>query len=416
MSNQLIDPHGTGTQAVDASATQNAISRSLRRAAREARKPPTLLASGGGGLMARKGRRVFNLAIIASFILMVLAPLIGSSAYWGLIASDQYSTEVKFALRNAEQTVGVLAGGGPASPLQQLQDAQIVVNYLTSRALIEALDRDLNLRRVYSYGDFLSRLSSDASIEELEKYWKKRIDVHVDRMSGVITADVRAYTPDDSLAIARRLTTLSEEMVNEITGRARRDALTLAQTELERSQQRLTEATDAMRAERDAEGVLDADKAAEAVNKVITALRLEKSRIEQELAAQTGALSTAPQVRILNAKLANIEKEIADYSKQIAGVSSRASLADRLGRLSRTQVELDVARQRYGVAVVAYENARVETESKRSYLNAFLKPSLAQKATYPRRWWEWFIIVAPSCMAWLLVFGLMLAVRDNMAT
>ena len=86
-----------------------------------------------------------------------------------------------------------------------------------------------------------------------------------------------------------------------------------------------------------------------------------------------------------------------------------------MGLLSQKQIELDLARQQYAQWSAIYENARVDLDTQHAYLVTSLRPTLAQKSTYPRRWWEWSIIVFPSLIGWAILAALAFLVRDNMA-
>lgn len=395
------------------------VSRSLRRAARAARAPVSIV-SGGGGARLRKGDRAFRLGIIISFVVMFVVPLFGESVYWGLIASKQYSTEIKFAIRAGQSSpldaLGGLFGLGAS---QQGQDTQIVADYIRSRSMVEELEKNINIRTIFSYrnADYFSRFDPKDTLEELEKYWRKRVDVKVERISGIIYVDVRAFTPADSLSIGNQILGLSEALVNGLSTRSRRDALGDSRTELDRAERRLKAATDAMRDVRNAEGVLDAKAAAEALDKVVATLRLERAKLEQDLASQSNPSIDSPPARVLRARIAAISGQIDDYNRQIAGVQNRAggSMADRLGQLSRQQVELDLARQQYAQAAAIFQNARVNLETQQAYLVTSMRPTIAQDSTYPRRWWEWSIVVIPSLILWAIAAALAFLVRDNMA-
>ena len=405
----------------DAGLKAKSIAQALRRAANKSRGPARVI-TGGGGFQARRGDRAFRLGVLASFAAIVVAPFLVASIYWGLIATRQYVTETKFALRAGEATsLDLLSGGGGGSPAsQQMQDAQVLVNFIRSRSMVEALDRKIGLRAMFSRAgvDYFSSFDPDDPIEELEKYWKRRIDASIDIMSGIISVHVRAFTPQDSLMISQNVAEYSERLVNEMSTRARRDALALARSELTRAEQQLKNATAAMRDARNAEGVLDAPAAADALNKVITSLRLELARTEEDLALHGDAETLdSPQARLLTARVQSLKSQIDDYSTQIAGGGEKGadSLAQRAGVLSRHQIELSLAQQRYGVAASAFENARVDLETQRAYLISFLRPTLAEKSLYPRRWIEWAIIVAPTSIGWLALVAVAFLVRDHMA-
>ncbi|MBG0799045.1 hypothetical protein IYX23_15350 [Methylocystis sp. L43] len=417
----LAEPERGPLSPQDASFKAKSISRALRRAANKSRAPTSVIA-GGGGFQARRGDRAFRLGVLASFAAFVVAPLLVASIYWGLIASKQYVTETKFALRAGEaSSLDLLSGGAMGSQAsQQMQDAQVLVNFIRSRSMVEALDRKVGLRAMFSRSgvDYFSSFDPEDSVEELEKYWKRRIDASIDMMSGIISVNVRAFTPRDSLAIAQNVTELSERLVNELSTRSRRDALAQARTELTRAEEQLKNATASMRDARNAEGVLDAPAAAEAVNKLITSLRLELAQTQEDLALHSdSATSDSPQARLLTARVQSLKSQIDEYSTQIAGGGEKGqgSLAQRAGVLSVHQIELDLAQQRYALAASMFENARVDLETQRAYLVSFLRPTLAEKSLYPRRWIEWAIIVAPATIGWLALVAVAFLVRDHMA-
>jgi capsular polysaccharide transport system permease protein len=400
-----------------------AIARGLRRASRQARTP-SVIVKGGAGFRARKGDRAFRLGVISSFIAFVIAPFLVASIYWGLIASDQYSTQMKFTIHAGEKSpldsLGGMIGGGMLGGGAGSQDTQIVADFIRSRAMVDALQDSLNLKRIYSYpeADYFSRFNPSKPVEDLEKYWRKRVDVKVESLSGIVAVDVRAFTPEDSRALGTKILELSEKLVNDISMRARRDAVTQAKIELARAEDELQATTATMRDTRNSEGVLDAGAAAEAIDRIVGALKLELSKLEQDLASQGDAGENSPQSRVLQSRAGALKAQIADYNKQIASLgkaSGGPSMADRMSTLSRKQIDLDLARQRYAMAAAIYENARVDLETQHSYLAVSLRPSLAEKAMYPRRWWEWSIIVLPAIVGWALLVAIAFLVRDHMA-
>jgi capsular polysaccharide transport system permease protein len=121
-------------------------------------------------------------------------------------------------------------------------------------------------------------------------------------------------------------------------------------------------------------------------------------------------------VRVLNSRIQILQDQIAKYASQIADKNQGGeSLADRKSALDLKQTDLSIAMQRYIIASAAFENARVDLETQKAYLSAFIKPMLAVKATYPRRWWEWFLIAGPALLVWTLLTAVAYLVRDYMA-
>ncbi|GAC1553165.1 MAG: hypothetical protein NVS2B5_11380 [Beijerinckiaceae bacterium] len=396
-----------------------AIGRALTRAAREARAPVRIV-SGGTGFRGRRSDRLFLLSLLASFVAVVVLPILVVGFYYALLASGQYATEARFSLRSGEASVldalGGLAGGGGS---QRAQDTQIIAGFVRSRAMIESLEREINLRQLFSRAevDYFSRLEETIPIEDFVRYWRKMVDTKIDPLSGIVTLEVRAFTADDSLMLTNRILAICEKLVNDLSQRSRRDALQQAQKELGRAEAQLKGATAGMREARDSEGVLDATASAEAVNKVITTLRLELARAQQQIAGQGGSVSAdAPQVRVLNSRIQTLEQQIGKYENQLADRHQGGeSLADSKSHLDLKQTEISVALQRYVLASASFETARVDLETQHAYLVSFLKPMLAVKATYPKRWWSWALIAVPTLLGWVMLAAAAFLIRDHMA-
>lgn len=405
--------------AVDGQTKAAAIARALRRAARQARQPASIV-SGGVGFRRSRKDRLFTLGLIASAVTIVLLPMLVIGVYYGLIASDQYATETRFSLRNGEpglsDMLGGLTGGGGS---QQTQDSQIIIDYARSRTIVESLEKEVDLRQIFSPEgvDYFSRFKKHKPIEELVRYWRKRVDAYYEKASGIMTLEVRAFTPEDSLMLAQRVLEHCEKLVNDLSQRSRRDALAQAELELQRAQTQLKGATADMREAQNSQGVLDATVEAQALNKIVTMLRIDLVKAQQQIAGQGAAvLSDAPQVRVLNARVQTLQDQINKYASQIADKNQGGeSMADRKRALDLNQTELAVAMQRYVMASVAFENARLDLETQKTYLAPFIKPMLATRPTYPKRWWNWFLISGPAFLAWALLAGSAFLIRDHMA-
>jgi len=342
------------------------VSQSLREAAREARAPRARWMPFRYVHMPM--RRNFAFWLVASFIAVVVLPVFGSGLYLALLSSNQYASEVRFAVRGGERSpFDALSGVLGAAGSEYFQDALIVTTYLRGRQAIDDINKIVDLRQAFSRpeADFLSRFDPKDSIEELVWYWRWRTDISIDSLSGVITVVVRAFTPQDSLDIANQVIAVSEKLVNDLSERSRRDALRQAQVELARAEAGLQEKISAMRNLRNSEGVLDADKAAEAMIKMLAEMRLERVGLEQEYAVQVRKVAPeTPHLRVLAARIASVKEPI-----------------ERL-------------------------------EAQMTRLATFLKPVLAQEALYPKRWWIWSIILLGGLALWAAGVGVAVLVRN----
>lgn len=361
-------------------------------------------------------------AAIVGFILMVIIPWVVSAIYLFVIASDQYSTEVSFAVRGGQSTVLESVGSNMAatSAALAIQDSMILADYVQSRTLVEDLQKRLDLRRMYSRPgiDYLWRFNPKNSIEDLVHYWKHRSEVSIDPMSGIVTIVVTAFTPKDSYDIAEGVIASSEDLVNKLTERARADALKQGQDELSRSEKRLEEKASALRAARESDGVFDPAQQAIMLTGTIKELRLELAGLEQSYAARLQTISPdAPQMKYTKVQIKTTREEIEKLEAQLAGADSKSpsgssTVSSAMSNIDKAVLERTIAQQQYASASIAHARARVDAESQQMYLSTSVKPVMPDTALYPRRGWIWSAIAACSLVLWASCFGLAIFFRN----
>lgn len=359
----------------------------------------------------------FRIPVWPSFLVVVFIPCLIATIYFAFIASGQFTSEMRFSVRAGEKVSMDLASG---SAMTQGQDTLIVRDYLNSRGLVEELDKRIGLRRLFSRPeiDTLSRFDPDAPIEELLRYWQQKASSTIDQTSGVVTIDVRAFTAEDAHLLARTVLELSEALVNDMSRRAREDLLAQSEAELHRAEARLKKARLAYQDLRNEQGILDPRKQAEAISKVMSELRMERMRMQNELATTGQSLSPqAPQIQVLRARLAAADEQIAELQHKLTGDSASAepTIASSITRFDALDTEHKVAQSQYGSAAGALERARMNAERQSLYLAAFVEPLLPQEARYPRRFWAILGFIVGASLLWGGGIAIATVVRDHMA-
>jgi len=252
-------------------------------------------------------RRHFPVRLL-SFVVVVLVPAGLAAVYYFLIAADQYVAEFRFALRTVEpvrtEIGGILQGSVAPSPIGV--DSYAVVQYLGSRDVIDDLGKSLDLREMFSRpeADWLARLQLPVSIEELVRYWKGQVDAFYDITNGTIVVRAHAFTPDDALRLAQAILASAEQLVNDLSARARHDTLSNSEKEVRRAERRLKTALARLREFRDREGIIDPRKTADATQALAGRIRDEIVRADTELSTVKHYMrADAPSVRMLEARI-----------------------------------------------------------------------------------------------------------------
>lgn len=400
------------------------VAKALGEAARRARFSTKRRKSmTSGGFRARRGERLFKLLRFWSFILVFVVPTVLGAIYFGLIASDQYTAEARFTVRGglppAIDSIGSLTG---APSILIIQDTQIIINYIESRALVETLQKEVDVEALYqrSSVDYFSRLETDLPIEKVVKYWKKHIELSVQMPAGIVVFTVKAFTPKDAVKIADAALASSEDLVNRMNDQMRNDAVSLANAESRRSLDHLAIARADLEKARNSEGMLSAEEQSSALTGLMTKLRGEMIKMQQDYDSQRRYVrADAPQLRSLQSKIQAANGELAKLQAQATDAKSAADgtsrvLSGSMSRLDYANLESEIAEKIYAGSLAAVEHAKLASETKLMYINTFVKPVAAEEAKYPRRGLD-ILLVALACFAlWGAIVGALAVARTNL--
>lgn len=329
-----------------------------------------------------------------SFVGLALIPSLVCVVYFAFVASDQYTSEARFSVRaGAQSPLDTISDITGLAAMQQAQDSFIVADYINSRAIVDKLEARVGLRELYSHSDidYISRFNKSKPIESLERYWRWKVSTSIENPSGIVTVDVRAFSPQDAFNIANAVVALSEAEVNELNARAERDLVAQAEREVKRWEKRMRQARDALRDFRNSTGVIDPRAQADSINTLIDQIKSDRIKMEQELSVVSKSLTNqAPQIKDLKSRIQAANDQI---EKLRAKLTTRnpskggETISRMLIKYDRLELARKVVEKQYTSALAALEGARVSAERRRLYLNAFVKPTLPQEPSEPKRFW-----------------------------
>ncbi len=357
--------------------------------------------------------------LLRSFCLFVLLPTLIGGIYFGVIASDRYVSEARYAIRTGAQAPGggflenVLGAGSPATSTRQ--DAEIVRDYILSRDMLEALEKRIDVRAHYGSPevDWLSRLSADASEEDLLEYFQDRVEVIIDAEANISNLRVRAFDRETARTIAQHLLDLSERLVNEMSERITKDTLRFARRELDRTETQVLLAATALTRFRKVRRSIDPGRETEAVLSIITELETQLAGTRADLIeARSIMRDKSPQVRNLQTRVAALARQVAEQRHRLTNADS-TDLTSLIERYQPLVLEQELAKQRYGSALTSLEAARAEAQRQQRYLIAFVSPRLPDEATEPRRAWMVATVFAFAFLIYAIGGLVWSAIKDH---
>ncbi len=362
------------------------------------------------------------------FLFIVVAPVVLSSIYYYQYASPQYVTEAHYIIRGAEKSpsdmLGMLTGmpGSSASAGESL----IARDYVLSRQFLNQSKTHINIREMFSRDeiDWWSSLRPDliayllnpeekVSEEDVLDYWQNNIiNISYDSNSGISVLEITAFTPEDTVKIAKEVLDKALLFVNNLSNNSRSDTLKLANAELQAAKLELDDLREKIRKYGDKEQIVIPQQRVLADQGIITELRMQLAGLETELTRLNSFMQpTSPEVRTMRAKVSSLKRQI---KKQVARSKGKRKTVTRVIQKTNTfKSELLFAEQIYLAALSAYRVARLEANRKQQYLDIIVQPQLPDESLKPEKLMSILSVFFTSFMLWGILSLLLATIKDH---
>ena len=362
--------------------------------------------------------------LILSAVLMVVLPSLAAGLYYAMIASDQYAVETRFAVRGPEgiaapDILGMFTG--VAASGSTLTDSYILMDYIHSKEMLIKLKDVLDVRKIYNHpnADLLAAYSDvEAPNEEFLEYWKKNVRVGFDTSSRVLNLEVRTFSPEDSLALSKAIIDLSEKLVNELSDRARKDAVETARLEVARMEDRLRRSSEALRTFREKTQEIDPALSAQANLQRLSALESQLNEARARLASQRTFMNdSAPPIQVTLAQIEALEQQVTSERAKLGKGSEEQTVKGTLsGAVEDYQgllLEQEFAQKALVAALSSLERARATADQQQRYLGTFVPPRAPEAALYPKRIQDTLIFFLLALVLWAIGVLIAYAIRDH---
>ncbi|WP_414600872.1 capsule biosynthesis protein [Actinobacillus porcinus] len=350
--------------------------------------------------------------------LTVFLPTLFSTIYFGLFASDVYISESSFVVRSPKNQAsltgfGALLQGTGFSRSQD--DAYTVREYIQSRTALSQLEEEIPVKDFYSTkGDFLSRFNTfglSGSEEEFYRYFKDRISVDLDSVSGITTLRVRAFDSSEGQVINQKLLNLGEQLINRLNERARKDTMEYAEQAVADAEHNVKEAGAALTEYRIKNNIFDLPAQSGVQLTLISTLKAELVRVETQLAQLQSMTPDNPQVEALLTRQKSLKKEINEQSKLLSGRGN--SVATQSADYQRLVLANELATQQLAAAMTSLQNTRSESDRQQLYLEVVNQPSQPDWAAEPHRLYNILSTLIIGLMLYGVLSLLIASIREH---
>jgi capsular polysaccharide transport system permease protein len=340
------------------------------------------------------------------FTFAVILPSILAGLYLFLVAAPQYYSETRFMLRGQQRGAASILGEALSSAgfKAPSEDSASVRDYLLSHDAVQTLQQRMDLVSVFRRpeADPLFRLwYPTPTTERLLDYYRGQVTARIESSTGITELRVRTFRPLDSLEMSRQLLQMSEELVNQMNRRITEETVRVSRLEVQRAEQRVAEATQAITAFRQREQALDPSRSAGIAVEAIGRLEAEGTRLRAELQQlQTFARPNNPQIQNLRNRIEGIDAQVAEERRRLA--TAGTGVTEQIAAFERLRLEAEFAGRQLTMATAGLERAMAEAQRQQLFLLRVVEPNLAERSLYPKP----LAFTAYVFVALTLVYGL----------
>jgi len=354
------------------------------------------------------------------FWAIVGLPTLVAGVYYFAIASDLYLSEAKFIVRSPKQvqtsSIGALIQSTGLA--RAVDDTAVVEDFIMSRDAVRKLEHQNDLREVFGRpeGDFVTRFPGilrRSDFEALFRRYDHFVSVETDHTSGVTALRVKAYRPEDAQTIAAALMGYSEQLVNELNERARKDAVSTAEHEVDRAQARISQIQDQLTAYRIKQKMLDPKSASTGVLELIGQMRAAQATARQQLGELLKNSPSSPQIPVVQTRIDSLDKLIAEERAKLSGETN--SVVSSLTEYERLTLGRELAEKALASAFTSLEAARLEAQRQQLYIETIAEPNFADYPLYPKRATSFGMVLVSCLLAYGIAWLLVISAREHAA-
>ena len=331
------------------------------------------------------------------WVLLLAVPFVLFAFYQLVWAAPRFESRAQLIIQQPDgmatmdPSMALLSGLGVGG--NTTADTEIAKAYIHSEDLLNYLQTHNNLKEHYQNGgDVFSRLSSNASIEDLLKYYIDHTTIEIDEASGVIKILVQGFTPEFANTLTQTIVNRAEWYINSIGHQLADAQLKFIRLEHAKVEQRLRDAQKNTLAFQQKNNLLDPEAEGLALQQITYGL---EGQIATKSAQLKGLRSTmtekAPQVVMLASELSALKKQLElerDRLSTQQGTNNNiknngTSVSEVLAQFSDLKIELELALKGYTSSEVSLDKARIEAYRQLKYLVVVESATLPQDNKYP---------------------------------
>ena len=354
----------------------------------------------------------FSQIILRFLAVCYFITLAGSIIYLWFFTQDRFVSTAEFKI--SQQNASSVASGLSQLALPGLtdsgsSDSQIAIGYINSADLLLEIERDTNFKLAEHYKspsqDVIFRMKRDANLEERLEYYRKHIQAHFDKDTGLTVITVDTFSPELSKNIASTLLKKAEIYINQVNQQIADQQLTFVRSEVDRAAAKVEELNSEMITLQNEHNFIDPEAVISSSLQAVQELKLNLLRSEGELATITRDSPNSPRIDTLKSYIRSVNELIDAESAKLSG-PEKDRLNQRLMQFKQLSLKIEFAISLRTGAETILEKNRVDAVSRTKFFTLIQNPYLPEDVAIPRRPYATVTIVVLGLMLFLILRAL----------
>ncbi|WP_237673984.1 chain-length determining protein [Vreelandella profundi] len=347
---------------------------------------------------------------------VAIAAILIVSFYWFVWAQERYVSRATVVLESPqvatpELSLSSLMGGGGGNT----HDLLLLREHLLSVDMLRLLDDQLDIRKHYSeHGDIFAKLrNADVPIEDLHKYYLRRVEIELDEYAGVLNIEVQGYTPEFANQVTTLLLEAGEDHMNQMGHRLADEQVRFLEQQMVRLDERFKETRAALLEYQNEFGLVSPTDTVASINQVVATLEADLARYQaQRNALASFQSSQSPELRQVERNITALRDQIIEQRDRIAQASG-GSLNSVSAEYETLELQAQFAQETYSSALAALENTRLEAARQLKQVSVLQSPLMPEYPTEPNRLYNSSVFAIITIFLAFILSMMMMIIKDH---
>jgi capsular polysaccharide transport system permease protein len=267
-----------------------------------------------------------------------------------------------------------------------IEQLLVLSEYIKSYDILKKIQNQINIKSLYSNldADNLSRLENDISNKEFLDYYRKMIEVKIDRESAIIDLRAKAFDPQDAFLIASTIRILSEDFLNAMLERVKMNSLIDAEEFVSKAENKVKTNQIKLSNFMIENTTLSPTQEIEAKIELIRAFETKKAEFLLERNEKKSLFSgSSITMKSLKDKIKNIDEIIADTKNGV--LKYQGEEGDSIREFEMIRLDTEFATEEYKLAILNLGQTIKDNSEKNKYIVEIVKAGAPDIAVEPER-------------------------------